>query len=320
MKVLRQKLGSALLTGFFESSAYLTSKLPFADPQKHGVEVLRNIPYTDSGHEAHRLDVYRPIHRHGDLPAILFIHGGGFRILSKDTHWLMALKLAEAGYTVFTINYRLAPKHPFPAAVEDACAAYCWVIQNAKNYGGDVDRLVVTGESAGANLSCVVTVAATFERDDYFCKNVWDTQVVPKAVMPFCGLLEVQNWKRYQGHRSMNKLFQDRLEVVASEYTNGLSFRGESLQELVDPLVILERETSDRPLPPFFAPVGGADFLEDDCHRLKAALNAKGIHCEVPVYPGEPHAFHAFVWRENAQKCWSDTFRFLDAVWNEALN
>ena len=94
---------------------------------------------------------------------------------------------------------------------------------------------------------------------------------------------------------------------------------GASLRQLADPLVLLENENPFHPLPPFFAPVGGADFLEGDSKRLQNALSEKGVYCEAPVYPGEPHAFHAMVWRANAQKCWADTFRFLDAVWNDAL-
>ena len=172
MKIVRQKIGSALLTGLFESSAFLTSKLPISQPERFGVEVIRDIPYTHTGLKAHNLDVYRPKERHGKLPVIFFIHGGGFRILSKETHWLMAMNFAKAGYVVFTINYRLAPKYPFPAAVEDAAAAYCWMVSHAAEYGGDVDNIIVTGESAGANLSCVITVAATYEREEYFSKNI----------------------------------------------------------------------------------------------------------------------------------------------------
>ena len=236
MKLVRQKLGSALLTGFFESSAFLSSKLPMSHPDRFGVEVIRDVPYTHSGLKAHTLDVYRPKERHGKLPTILFIHGGGFRILSKDTHWLMAMNFAQAGYTVFTINYRLAPKHPFPAAVEDAAAAYCWVEENAARYDGDIEQLVVTGESAGGNLTCALTVAATFERNEYFAKNVWDTQVVPRAAMPFCGILEVENWQRYIGHPKAPIIFQDRLEIVSNEYTRGIEYRGDTLRELANPL------------------------------------------------------------------------------------
>lgn len=319
MKAVRQKLGSALITGFFESSAFLSGKLPVSQPERYGVEIIRDVPYTHSGLRAHTLDVYRPQKRHGKLPVVLFIHGGGFRILSKDTHWVMALNFARAGYVVFTINYRLAPKYPFPAAVEDAAAAYCWVAEHAAEYDGDIQKMVVTGESAGANLSSAVAVAATYERREYFAKNIWDTGIVPQAVMPFCGILEVENWQRYIGHPSCPILLQDRLETVSNEYTRGINFRGDALREFANPLLILEQQKPDRPLPPFFAPVGGADFLVDDCKRLQSALSEQGVYCDVPVYPGEPHAFHAFVWRKNARKCWQDTFRFLDAVWNDAL-
>ena len=59
------------------------------------------------------------------------MHGGAFQSLSKDTHWLMGLAFARRGYVVFSINYRLAPKHRFPAGLQDACTAARWVHENA---------------------------------------------------------------------------------------------------------------------------------------------------------------------------------------------
>jgi acetyl esterase len=67
-----------------------------------------------------------------------------------------------------------------------------------------------------------------------------------------------------------------------------------------------------RPLPPFFIPCGTKDPILDDSRRLARALGALGVRNELVVYPGEPHAFHAFVWRKNAKDHWRDTFRFLD--------
>jgi acetyl esterase len=83
--------------------------------------------------------------------------------------------------------------------------------------------------------------------------------------------------------------------------------------ELADPLLVLERTGPPvRPLPPFFAPVGTADPILDDTRRLKVAIDRLGGVCEVRYYPGEPHAFHALLFRPNAQRCWSDAFSFLD--------
>src|SRR5262249_39377898 len=150
-KLLRMKAGALVVDNAFRGLSRLGRLHPRADPRRHGVEVLRDIPYLPTGNRDHLLDVYRPRERSGPLPAVLYVHGGGFRILSKETHWLMALAFARRGYVVFNINYRLAPFAPYPAAVADACAAYVWLLANGARYGAAVDRLVLAGESAGAN-------------------------------------------------------------------------------------------------------------------------------------------------------------------------
>jgi acetyl esterase len=83
--------------------------------------------------------------------------------------------------------------------------------------------------------------------------------------------------------------------------------------DLADPLLVYERgEKPARPLPPFFLPVGTKDPLLPDTRRLAEALRKMGAIAEDSYYPGEVHAFHAFVMRGSARKCWDDTFRFLD--------
>ena len=106
----------------FEANARLGRLHPAARPSRWGLEVRRDLPWRAPGGRFDRLDVCRPA-RGGPHPAVPHLHGGAFRILSKDTHWGMAQALAARGYTVFVPNYRLAPRHPYPAAVEDACAA-----------------------------------------------------------------------------------------------------------------------------------------------------------------------------------------------------
>src|SRR5687768_10048389 len=110
-------------------TASLTARLhPLARPERHDVEVVRDVPYLDDGAVDHMLDIYRPTARPGPFPIVFYVHGGGFRILSKDTHWIMALSYARLGYLVFNISYRLTPHHPYPAAVEDTIAAWAWMI------------------------------------------------------------------------------------------------------------------------------------------------------------------------------------------------
>ena len=88
--------------------------------------------------------------------------------------------------------------------------------------------------------------------------------------------------------------------------------------DLADPVVLLERgDAPARPLPAFFLPCGTKDPLLDDTRRLAKALSALGVKNEMQLYPGEPHAFHAFVWRRNAKDQWRHTFRFLGETLTE---
>jgi acetyl esterase len=305
---LRRRAGSILAEKFFHSISRVGRMHPRARPHRHSVEVIADIPYRGSGLDAHLLDVYRPTNRPGPFPTVLYVHGGAFRMLSKDTHWLMGLAFARRGYQVFNINYRLAPRHPFPAAVEDVCSAYGWLAQNAGAWDADLSRLVLAGESAGANLVTSLTVAACWEREEPWAREVFATGVVPRAVMPFCGILQVSDPERFARKKKLPSFIADRVVEACDGYlpdrTTGF--------DLADPLCVLERDHAPaRPLPPFFAPVGTADPILDDTRRLKAALDRRAVPCDVRYYPGEMHAFHALIFRPAAQKCWADAFRFL---------
>jgi len=312
-----RRAGGRLAEGFFRGMSGLGQLHPRARPARHGIEVIRDVAYLPSGSKEHHLDVYRPIDSKGArLPALLYIHGGGFHILSKDTHWVMGIALARHRFVVFSINYRLAPQHRFPAAIEDVCDAYAWVVRNAHEYGADASKLVVAGESAGGNLAAAVTIAACYRRDEPYAKRVFDTGVVPKAAMPACAIFQVTDTRRFKRRRpDMLKFVADRVEEVGAIYLGSLDVVPGSRAELdfADPVLALERrEKPDRPLPPFFLPCGTADPLLDDNRRMANALRAMNVEVDERYYPGEMHAFHAFVFRQQARQCWGHTYAFLD--------
>jgi len=112
-------------------------------------EKIADIPYLPDGNPDHLLDIYRLKYAAHPLPVILYIHGGGFVMCDKDTHRGIGLIYADHGHVVFNVNYRLAPRHPYPAALVDAGRAYAWVVENAARYGGDPGRIIIAGESAG---------------------------------------------------------------------------------------------------------------------------------------------------------------------------
>ncbi len=100
------------------------------------------------------LHLYRPADADGPLPVILYLHGGGFVLGDAETYALQSARIAtECGALVVFAEYRLAPEHPFPAAVEDALAAVDWALAEAGGHGGDPACFVLMGDSAGANLS-----------------------------------------------------------------------------------------------------------------------------------------------------------------------
>jgi acetyl esterase len=108
--------------------------------------------------------VYMPKQRRdkaGLAPALVFFHGGGWVIGNLDTHDVACRKLAHEGETtVIAVDYRLAPEHKFPAAVEDAVTATQWIAGNAAELGIDASRLTIGGDSAGGNLAAVVALSA----------------------------------------------------------------------------------------------------------------------------------------------------------------
>jgi acetyl esterase len=292
-KRLRRQANAVIGEGFFGGLSRLGRLHPLSNPAKHGVRVIRDVEYLRTGNPRHRLDIYRPASRDGKLPIVIYMHGGGFNLLSKNTHWLMGLAFARAGYLVFNVDYRLAPQNPFPAAVSDVCAALEWVSENAEAHGGDLGRLVFAGESAGGNLATALAICCCYRR-------------------PACAPLQVTNPERLSRKRKLPRWVNEILEGMNESYIGSLHVPAPGELDLADPLHVFERrEHPDRALPVFFVPIGTRDPLLDDTRRLDRALKAMGVECEARYYEGELHAFHALVWRRQARRCWREQLAFL---------
>ncbi|APE22077.1 MULTISPECIES: alpha/beta hydrolase [Streptomyces] len=105
-----------------------------------------------------RVRVYRP---HGARGAVVWLHGGGFLMGDLDTEHPWAARIAaSSGAVVISVDYRLAPEHPFPAALDDAYAVLTWAVGHAAELGVEPDRVAIGGHSAGANLAAAVTLLA----------------------------------------------------------------------------------------------------------------------------------------------------------------
>lgn len=128
-----------------------------------GVQYEPDLQYGTGGGEALRLDLARPQDPKSPAPCVLVIHGGAWRGGSKTAHTDLVLGLAKQGYVAATVQYRLCPKHPFPAQVEDVKCAVRFLRANAEKYGIHKERIGAVGFSAGAHLSMLL---GTMDKND----------------------------------------------------------------------------------------------------------------------------------------------------------
>ena len=234
LRRIRLALYGAALNGGIGGIMALVKWLPYGRRQRAGVTIRRNVAYRDTGMKAHLLDIYRPREAEGPLPVVVYFHGGGFAYLSKDSHWLMGTLFANHGCVVVNANYRLAPKHRFPAAMEDAVSVLEWVGEHMDEIGGDPSRLVFAGESAGANLLLGLTLGTCWDREEPLSQRVQATGLVPRAIAPACGMLQVTGTERF-ADAGVPQWILDRMAQVSMSYLGPGRATGDV--PLADPLV-----------------------------------------------------------------------------------
>lgn len=130
-----------------------------AKPHPEDMRVTDRMVPSDDGDVPVR--IYRPGERSGALPAIIYLHGGGFLLGDLDSSDCNAWGFAqEVGAVVVSVDYRLTPEHPYPAAFNDSYAVLTWLATNAAELGVDAERIGVVGDSAGGNLGAALCLAA----------------------------------------------------------------------------------------------------------------------------------------------------------------
>ncbi len=281
-------------------------------------ETISDIAYHTGGNPSHRLDLYRPRSIDSPLPVVLYIHGGGFTICSKQTHRGITLAYADRGYVAVNIDYRLAPRHPFPAALEDAGRAWKWVVENIENFGGDPNRIVIAGESAGGNLTLALAACACFRRPEPFAQAIFDAGVAPRAIMVICGYLQVSDPFRLKRlSPPMNPYFRQLSYSVARDVSR--AYLGQAYKsphpdsQLADPLLVLESNDPEiRPFPAVYAMSGTRDILLSDTRRLEQALKNRQIRHTVRYFPNEGHAFHLLGLSRQTLAFWRENLEFLE--------
>lgn len=293
----------------FHSAARLAELTPRVAKVMESCRLIEDIAYAGPGSaRQQRLDILQP-RTPGTYPIVVYIHGGAFTTCSKRSHRAVAAAYASRGYLVFNIDYRLAPRHPYPAALEDAVAAYKWVVEHAEAYNGDPTRIAIAGESAGASLALSLILALYTQRREAFAEGLWQSRTKPVAALLYCGFLQVSQPERYRS-KVIAGMAESLVRDIGKAYLGHLAGEPTSQAALADPLCIVEK-MQQATLPSIFIAAGTADPVCEDSERLAAALRRLGSPHVAKFYSGEPHAFHLMPWTKHALACWGDTFKFL---------
>jgi acetyl esterase/lipase len=205
---------------------------------------------------------------------IFYLHGGAYTICSPRTHRRLTSQLSRAtGARVLAVEYRLAPEDPYPAAIEDAVAAYRWLIEG----GTAAEHIAIAGDSAGGGLTIATLVAA---RDKGLPLPIAAVTISPWADLEMTG---GSMTTKADADPMINR---ERLKDSADAYLNGVDAR----TPLASPIY-----ADLKGLPPLFIHVGGRETLLDDAHRLAERARSDGVDVTIEVEDEMIHVWHLFV-------------------------
>lgn len=317
----RKKVRRVALDKGMHALAGMADWLPRAQQRRATFRLVEDVEYACVDGQRLCLDVMQP-HGTGPHPVLVYLHGGAFAIGSKRTHRAIAAAYAAQGYLVFNVDYRLAPRNPFPAALQDACAAWLWVVDHAAGYRGDTRRMALGGESAGANLALAVTLACCTARPEAYAAPLHARGVRPVAALLYCGFLQVSQPERYQ-REGVSSLSAGIARDAAASYLGAAASNPDTEHALADPLCVVEamnHAAAVPVLPPMLLVAGLTDPVLADTQRLERALQGLQFPHSAHYYPGETHAFHVMFWRAQAKQCWQDSFAFLQRHLRQAMS
>jgi acetyl esterase/lipase len=224
--------------------------------------------------------IYRPVRSSGILPGLFWIHGGGYVLGNiEQDDFLMQHIVETVGCVAVSVEYRLAPEHPFPAPVEDCYAALKWMAKNATELGVDVARIAVGGASAGGGLAAGLVLLAR------------DRGEVPIALQ-----LLIYPMIDDRDNTPSTEAFADAPIWNRQDNRNGWrAYLGAAYGSAdVSPYAAAARATDLTKLPPTYMAVGSREVFFDEDVDYAQRLALAGIPVELHVYPSAYHGWDAF--------------------------
>lgn len=250
-------------------------------PEKTPENVIeeRNIVYANTGSRDLQLDAFYPKTKSKKLrPAILIIHGGGWRTGNRTQHIPLAQRLAALGYATFTAEYRLSTEALYPAAVYDLKAAVRWMRANAKKYGIDTNKIASVGFSAGGQLSALIGNTNHLSKFEGSLGNLNHSSQI-NAIVDIDGILAYIHPESGEG--------DDRKSTSAATYWFGFS-------KDENPELWLEGSAltyAGKNTPPTLFLNSSVDRMHAGRDDYRKKMDAFGIYSEVHTFENSPHSF-----------------------------
>lgn len=224
-----------------------------------------------------RAAVLLPAGRRGPVPVLVFVHGGGLVVGTPYDGLVPIATLAhDAGFGVVSVDYRLAPEHPYPAAVEDVYATLAWVADHAAALEVDPDRIVIAGISAGGGLAAATALLARDRGGPALF-----------AQLLLCPMLDDRN-----DSESATQMAGVGAWDRSANETGWSAYLGSARTDV--PIYAAPGRAVDLSgLPPAYIDVGSAETFRDECVAYAARIWAAGGEAELHVWPGGAHGFDA---------------------------
>jgi acetyl esterase len=275
-------------------------------------EIVQRVPVSEAGVDWHdevlepdadlppvRLRIYQPDAR-GNGAGVMHIHSGGWVVGDLDFEHADNVRLVRLlGVSLVSVDYRLAPEHPYPAGLDDCCRAWRWLAASAGQLGIDPGRIALTGASAGAALAVGVALR---------CRD--STLAMPGAVCLQDPALDDRLTNASSAFEGTPVIDRTRLVRIWDAYL-GAGLRGTAA---VPPYAAPARVADLRGLPPAYVSAAEFDPVRDDALAFAAALTAAGVATELHLYPGTYHGSFKYLGASVSQRAEAQRLAFLTRV------
>ena len=247
--------------------------------------------------------LYTPVGISEHAPCLIYYHGGGFVLPAAPHHYVLAKEYAVRGNCkALFVNYRLAPKHPFPAAPEDCYAAYVWLCANAKELAIDSTRILLAGDSAGGQLATVVCLMARDRGHSMPCGQMLIYPVAGRKMetesmriftdTPLCNSKDIEKYHAFYIREPLGK------EPIYESHQYASPIHAEGLENLPEAYI----ETAE------------FDCLRDEGILYAERLIASGVHVALNNTLGTIHGFDIAHQSEIVRECINQRVAFIKSV------